>query len=131
MKQMLPFFMFQEGIAEEAMNHYVSVFKDAKIQAIERYGPDGPGEEGTVLRARFMVKDQEFMCIDSHIQHDFTFTPSISMYITCENEEEIDHLYTELKEGGNELMPIGDYGFSQKFAWVNDRFGVSWQLNLK
>ncbi|GAK03963.1 PhnB protein [Geomicrobium sp. JCM 19037] len=107
------------------MNHYVSVFEDAKIQAIERYGPDGPGEEGTVLRARFMVKDQEFMCIDSHIQYDFTFTPSISMYITCENEKEMDHLYTELKEGGNELMPIGDYGFSQKFAWVNDRFGVS------
>jgi len=70
------------------------------------------------------------MCIDSNVEHQFSFTPSFSIYITCDTEEEIDHLYQKLIDGGGALMPIDDYGFSKKFGWLYDRFGVSWQLNL-
>ncbi|HEX4815113.1 MAG TPA: VOC family protein, partial [Nonomuraea sp.] len=64
------------------------------------------------------------------VQHGFTFTPSMSLYVTCDTEEEIDRRYAALVEGGAALMPLGSHGFSRKFGWVNDRFGVSWQLNL-
>ncbi len=60
----------------------------------------------------------------------FTFTPSFSIFVTCNTEEELDNLYEKLGEGRQALMPLGDYGFSKKFGWINDRFGVSWQLNL-
>ncbi len=70
------------------------------------------------------------MCIDSPAAHDFTFTPAISLFVQCENEAEIGRLYAALADQGTELMPLGSYGFSAKFGWVNDRFGVSWQLNL-
>lgn len=82
------------------------------------------------MQATFTLKGQEFMCIDSHVRHQFSFTPSISLFATCDTEEELDTLYHELIEGGQALMPLGDYGFSKKFGWLNDRFGVSWQLNL-
>jgi len=62
--------------------------------------------------------------------HEFTFTPAVSLFVQCEDEAELDRLHAALSEGGGELMPPGDYGFSRKFTWVNDRFGVSWQLNL-
>lgn len=61
--------------------------------------------------------------------HAFNFTPSMSLFVDCENEEEISHLYNALSAGGAVLMPLGNYGFSPRFGWVNDRFGVSWQLN--
>jgi predicted 3-demethylubiquinone-9 3-methyltransferase (glyoxalase superfamily) len=70
------------------------------------------------------------MCIDSTETHPFGFTPAISLYVDCADEGEIDRLYAALEEKGQELMPLGNYGFSTKFGWVNDRFGVSWQLNL-
>ena len=101
------------------------------ITSIVRYGAnEAGGDEGTVMQATFVLKGQEFMCIDSNIEHQFTFTPSFSIFVTCETEEEIDRLYEQLMEGGQALMPIGDYGFSKKFSWLNDKFGVSWQLNL-
>ncbi|MEH7239336.1 VOC family protein [Bacillus sp. JJ1562] len=130
MEKVTPFLMFQEGNAEEAMNFYTSLIEDSGIKNIVRYGANGPGEEGTVMHATFTLKGQEFMCIDSNIKHQFTFTPSFSIYLTCSTEEEIDTIYQKLKEGGGELMPLGNYGFNQKFGWLNDRFGVSWQLNL-
>jgi predicted 3-demethylubiquinone-9 3-methyltransferase (glyoxalase superfamily) len=70
------------------------------------------------------------MCIDSNVTHGFGFTPSISLYVQCETEDEIDRLYAALIEKGEALMPLGSYGFSAKFGWVADRFGVTWQLNL-
>jgi predicted 3-demethylubiquinone-9 3-methyltransferase (glyoxalase superfamily) len=129
MKKISTFLMF-EGNAEEAMNHYVSLIEDSAVTSIARYGPDGPGAEGSVVQASFSLKGQEFMCIDSHVKHAFTFTPSVSLFITCDTEDEIDRLYADLLAGGNALMPIANYGFSQKFGWVNDKFGVSWQVNL-
>jgi predicted 3-demethylubiquinone-9 3-methyltransferase (glyoxalase superfamily) len=129
MQKVTTFLMFQ-GNAEEAITFYVSLFDDAEILDIQRYGPEGPGEEGSVLFATVRLGGQVLMAIDSSIEHDFTFTPSISFYVTCASEDEIDALYEALSEEGKVLMPLGDSPYSAKFGWVADRFGVSWQLNL-
>ena len=128
--QKITTFLMFEGDAEEAMGFYMSLFDDAEIISIMRYGADGPGADGSVQHATFSLGGQRFMCIDSPAKHEFTFTPSMSLYVQCEDEAELDRLYAGLAERGTELMPLGDYGFSAKFGWVNDRFGVSWQLNL-
>jgi predicted 3-demethylubiquinone-9 3-methyltransferase (glyoxalase superfamily) len=128
--QKITTFLMFEGNAEEAMTFYVSLFDDAEVISITRYGTDGPGREGSVQHATFSLAGERFMCIDSPAKHDFTFTPAISLFVQCENEAEIDRLYAALAEQGTELMPLGNHGFSTKFGWVNDRFGVSWQLNL-
>lgn len=130
MGKVLPFLMFQDGKAEEAMNFYTSLVGDSEIKRITRYGANQPGDEGTVMQAVFSLKGQEFMCIDSNVKHQFSFTPSFSIYVVCDSEEELSTLYEKLLEGGQALMPIGDYGFSRKFGWINDKFGVSWQLDL-
>src|SRR3954447_26627547 len=130
MKKVSSFLMFQDDNAEEAMNYYTSLIEDSHITSIVRYGPDESGKEGTVMQATFTLKGQEFMCIDSHVRHQFSFTPSFSIFVTCDTEEELDNLYEKLLIDGQALMPLGDYGFSKKFGWLNDRFGVSWQLNL-
>ena len=124
------FLMFQNGRAEEAIRFYTGLFDDAGIVSMTKYGPEGPGTEGSVQHAVFTLAGQQYMAIDSPIQHGFDFTPSISLWVDCESEEDIDRLYSALLDGGTALMPIGEYGFSQRFGWVNDRFGVSWQLNL-
>jgi predicted 3-demethylubiquinone-9 3-methyltransferase (glyoxalase superfamily) len=124
-----PFLMFQ-GNAEEAMTFYASLFPDGEIIDIVRYGPSQAGAEGSVMKARFTVGGQTVMCIDSPVKHAFTFTPAFSLFVDCESEEDIRRLAAALGEGGVALMPLGSYGFSRQFAWLNDRFGVSWQLNL-
>jgi predicted 3-demethylubiquinone-9 3-methyltransferase (glyoxalase superfamily) len=124
-----PFLMFA-GKAEEAMNFYVSLIPGSEIVDIVRYGPGGPGAAGSVMKAAFSVGGQAVMCVDSWVKHDFTFTPAFSFFVDCDSEAEVDRLSAALSEGGATLMPLGDYGFSRKFAWVNDRYGVSWQLNL-
>jgi predicted 3-demethylubiquinone-9 3-methyltransferase (glyoxalase superfamily) len=128
--QKITTFLMFEGRAEAAIRFYSSLFDDAEIIHITRYGADGPGEEGTVQRATFSLAGQRFMCIDSYVSHDFTFTPAVSLYVQCENEAELDRLFAALADHGSVLMPLGSYGFSTRFGWVNDRFGVSWQLDL-
>jgi predicted 3-demethylubiquinone-9 3-methyltransferase (glyoxalase superfamily) len=64
------------------------------------------------------------------VSHGFTFTPSLSLFVDCESEADLERIFAALSEGGGVLMPLGNYGFSRRFGWVNDRFGVSWQLNL-
>ena len=124
-----PFLMF-EGKAEEAMNFYISLFPNAKILDIKRYGPDQPGTEGSVMKATFFIENQTVLCTDSFVKHGFTFTPAFSFFVDCTSEEELRRIHAALAAGGSELMPLGEYGFSRKFAWINDRYGVSWQLNL-
>lgn len=122
-----------EGKAEEAMTLYTSLFDDSEIVSITKYGSDGPGgpeAEGTVQNAVFSLKGQRYLAFDSYIEHDFSFTPSISLFVECESEEELETLFKNLNEGGEVLMPLDNYGFSTKYGWVNDRFGVSWQLNF-
>ncbi|MFE5218037.1 MULTISPECIES: VOC family protein [unclassified Streptomyces] len=128
--QKITTFLMFEGDAENAMTFYSTLFDDAEIVSIQRYGADGPGKEGSVQHATFSLAGEQFMCIDSPAKHAFGFTPAISLFVQCADEAEIDSLYTALAEQGTELMPLGDYGFSPKFGWINDRFGVSWQLNL-
>jgi predicted 3-demethylubiquinone-9 3-methyltransferase (glyoxalase superfamily) len=133
-KQIAPFLMFT-GAAEEAMTFYTSLFDDGRIVDITRFGTEGGGAEGggtagRVQFARFALAGQEFLCTDSPPVHDFSFTPSFSIWIETESDDEIQRLFSALAEGGSELMPLGEYGFSRRFGWLNDRFGVSWQLNL-
>ncbi len=119
-----------DGKAEEAMDFYISLFENSKILSITRYRSDEAGTERTVVHATLSLGGQEFMCIDSNIKHEFTFTPSMSLYVKCETDEEIDRLFTKLSQGRQVLMPLDRYPFSEKFAWVSDKYGVSWQLNL-
>ena len=129
MQKITTFLMFA-GKAEEAMNFYISLFKDASVTNIIRYGANESGEEGTVMHATFTLSGQEFMCIDSSANHAFGFTPAISLYVKCESDEEIDKLFANLSDGGQIFMPLSAYPFSKKFGWVADKFGVSWQLNI-
>jgi predicted 3-demethylubiquinone-9 3-methyltransferase (glyoxalase superfamily) len=124
-----PFLMF-EGKAEEAMNFYVSLFENSCVTRIKRYGPGEAGPEGTIMQAAFSIAGQAILCIDSPMKHGFTFTPSFSLFVDCGSEEELDMRFNKLSESGQIMMPPANYGFSRKFAWVSDRYGVSWQLNL-
>jgi predicted 3-demethylubiquinone-9 3-methyltransferase (glyoxalase superfamily) len=119
-----------EGHAEEAMNLYASVFDNFKIGHVERYAAGEQGREGTVKLAEFTFADQRFLCIDSPIKHNFTFTPSVSIFVECSDDAEQQRAYAKLSDSGTVLMPLDNYGFSKRFGWVSDRFGVSWQLNL-
>lgn len=137
-KQKISTFLMFNGNAEEAMNFYISQFNGSErseaerseVLSITRYGANEAGKEGTVMHAVFSLNGQVFMCIDSSVQQEFTFTPAMSLYVSCETEGEINRLYAELSEGGKVLMPLAAYPFSEKFCWVEDRYGVSWQLSL-
>ena len=123
------FLMFASQ-AEEAMNFYVSLFPDGAVTGIQRYGPGGPGPDGSVMHASFTLNGQRFMCIDSSMQHEFGFTPAISVFVDCGSEAEVDTLFRKLSDGGKVLMPLDQYPFSRKFAWLADKFGVSLQISL-
>ncbi|MDT3375967.1 VOC family protein [Labrys sp. KNU-23] len=126
-----PFLMFQgQGQADAAMNLYVSLFPDGEILDVERYGAGEMGLPGSIKKARFSIAGQSVMCIDSPVQHNFTFTPSFSFFIDCETSEDLDRLFAALSQDGTVFMALDDYGFSRRFGWVADRFGVSWQINL-
>lgn len=122
-------FLMFEGAAEEAMRFYVSLFSGAEVQHVERW-PDGAPGAGTLKLARATLAGHAVLFSDSPVAHGFTFTPSTSFFVECADAEEQQRAFDRLAEGGNVLMPMGDYGFSERFAWVADRFGVSWQLNL-
>jgi predicted 3-demethylubiquinone-9 3-methyltransferase (glyoxalase superfamily) len=133
MKSITTFLMFcadQHGKAEQAMGFYTSLFKESRIVRIDRYGAGEQGPEGTVKVAAFTLNGKEFMAIDGAGPHAFTFTPAISLFVECESVEEIERVYRSLSDGGMALMELGAYGFSKRFGWVQDKFGVSWQLNL-
>ena len=117
-----PFLMFQ-GRCEEALTFYAATVPETTIVSLDRK-PDGG-----VAMARLSVAGLEIMANDSPPVHDFDFTPSSSIFLSVDAPEEVDRLATALSEGGRALMPPGAYGFSRLFGWVQDRFGVSWQIN--
>jgi predicted 3-demethylubiquinone-9 3-methyltransferase (glyoxalase superfamily) len=119
-----------EGQAEEAITFYVSLIPNSRVIDIKRYGSEAQGKEGSVMTAFFEVGGLTVMCTDSPVSHNFSFTPSSSLFVTCASESELDRLAAALGESGQVLMPIGSYGFSTRFTWLNDRYGVSWQLNV-
>ena len=120
----------QAGKAEEAITFYTSLFTNSHIVSIERYGAGEHEPEGSVKVARFTLNNIEHIALDSALEHKFNFTPSMSLFVECESLNEINTVYQSLVDGGSELMPLDNYGFSQRFGWVNDKYGVSWQLNF-
>ena len=118
-----PFLMFQ-GRCREALDVYAATIPGLTVTMLEA-APDG-----TVARARFAVAGLEVMAFDSPPVHDFGFTPAMSLFLTVEGTNEVDGLAEALMaDGGKPLMPPDAYGFSSRYAWVQDRFGVSWQIN--
>ena len=125
-----PFLMFT-GAAEAAMKFYVSVVPGSRIVSLERFKAGDDGEEGKVKAATFEVAGQPVRCFDTHIDHGFALTPAFSLVIVTPDIEDVERYATRLGEDGAVLMPPDDYGFSRRFAWVRDRFGVAWQINCE
>lgn len=115
MQKITPFLWF-DGKAEEAMNFYVSIFKNSKIVSVSRYGEGGPGPKGTVMTATFQLDGQEFFALNGGPQ--FTFTEAISFFVNCETQQEVDELWEKLSEGGEK----------SRCGWLKDRYGLSWQV---
>jgi predicted 3-demethylubiquinone-9 3-methyltransferase (glyoxalase superfamily) len=108
------------GRAEEAINHYLSIFKDSKMGAIARYGAgQEPDKEGTVMFADFMVEGQWFAAMDSAQEHNFAFNEAISLLVECETQEEIDYFWERLS-----AVPE-----AEQCGWLKDKFGLSWQIS--
>lgn len=124
-----PFLMFQ-GEGSEALDFYQSVLPGFRVDELKRYGPGEQGPEGQIAQARFTVGGQTVRCFDSPVKHAFTFTPAWSFWMDCGSEDEVRRIAEALGAGGGSfLMPVDNYGFSKLFAWVSDRFGVSWQIS--
>lgn len=125
-----PFLTFQGGVGADALALYARVFADYEVVFDQRYGPEGPGPEGTIMAATFRVAGNEVSCADSPVDHDWGFTPAVSLWVEAGDDAELEALFTGLSEGGTVFMPLDGYGFSTRFGWVGDPFGVTWQLNL-
>ncbi|MET0544835.1 MAG: VOC family protein [Caulobacterales bacterium] len=128
-RSVTPFLMFTQGGCEEAIRFYVSLFADSRVDQVT-YFPAGSPMAGTVMLANFTLKGRPYRANDSVGMHAFDFTPSFSNFVECDDAEELDGLFGKLSEGGQVMMPTDNYGFSRRFGWVQDRFNVSWQLNL-
>jgi predicted 3-demethylubiquinone-9 3-methyltransferase (glyoxalase superfamily) len=125
------FLTFQGGAARAALELYREVFNDFELIEIEHYESGDVGPEGTVKVAQFRLGGSEFSCADSPISHEWGFTPAVSLWIDCDDNSELERLFAGLGQDGATFMPLDDYGFSRRFGWVADRFGVTWQLNLR
>ena len=115
MQTITPFLWF-DSQAEEAMNFYVSIFKNSKIGKVTRYGEAGPGPKGTVMSATFQLDGQEFYALNGGPL--FKFTPAISFFVNCETQQEVDELWEKLSAGGRK----------DRCGWLVDKYGVSWQI---
>ena len=115
MQKITPFLWFA-GQAEEAMNFYTSIFRNSKIGTVSRYGDAAPGPAGQVMTASFQLEGQDFLALNGGPQ--FAFTPAISLYVDCQDQEEVDTLWEKLSAGGE----------PGRCGWLKDRFGVSWQI---
>ncbi|UUZ72206.1 VOC family protein [Polaromonas sp. P1(28)-8] len=115
MQKITPFLWFNDQ-AEEAMNFYVSLFRNSKITMLRRYGEEGPGPKGTVMTGTFQLEGQEFMALNGGPH--FSFTPAISLFVNCQTQEEVDELWDKFSEGG----------LTNQCGWLQDKYGVSWQI---
>jgi predicted 3-demethylubiquinone-9 3-methyltransferase (glyoxalase superfamily) len=118
------------GQAREALELYADVFTGFSVKEIKVFGPGEAGAEGTVQRADAELNGHALIFIDSPPVHAFTFTPAMSLFVNYGEERDLVSAFEKLSAGGSIFMPINNYGFSRKFGWCADRFGVSWQLNL-
>jgi predicted 3-demethylubiquinone-9 3-methyltransferase (glyoxalase superfamily) len=115
MQKITPFLWF-DGKAEEAMNFYVSIFKNSRVLSVSRYGDAGPGPKGSVMTATFQLEGQEFVALNGG--PEYKFTPAISFYVNCETQKEVDDLWETLSAGGREVQ----------CGWLQDKYGLSWQI---
>lgn len=115
MQKITPFLWF-DGKAEEAMNFYVSVFKNSRVGRVSRYGDGAPAPKGTVMSASFELEGQEFIALNGGPM--YTFTPAISFFVNCETQQEVDEMWDKLSAGGE----------VQQCGWLKDKYGVSWQI---
>jgi predicted 3-demethylubiquinone-9 3-methyltransferase (glyoxalase superfamily) len=115
MQKITPFLWF-DGNAEEAMNHYVSTFRNSRVVRVSRYGDAGPGPKGSVMSATFELEGQQFYALNGGPH--FKFTPAISLYVDCETQEEVDDLWTKLSADPS----------AEQCGWLKDRYGLSWQI---
>jgi predicted 3-demethylubiquinone-9 3-methyltransferase (glyoxalase superfamily) len=115
MQKIVPFLWF-DGKAEEAMNFYVSIFKNSRVGRVWRYGDAGPGPKGSVMSCTFTLDGQEFFALNGGAQ--YKFTPAISLFVNCETQAEVDELWNRLSAGGRE----------DQCGWLQDKFGLSWQI---
>jgi len=115
--------MFQDGRAREAAEWYVSLVPGSRIERVADNGAGG----ATVY---FTLADRGFIAFDSPIRHGFDFTPSTSIFVRCDDDEEVRSLFDRIASDGAVMMAVGDYGFSSCFGWATDRYGVSWQIGL-
>lgn len=124
MASLAPFVMFQ-GTAAEAVDTYCAVLPDASAEVVQHDGAGAP------QLWRLEVAGQEIMVLDSPAVHDFDLTPSLSFYLTCDTAGEVERLFAALAEDGRVMMPLDTYPFAERYAWVVDRFGLSWQIRTK
>src|SRR5215468_7213731 len=115
MQKITPFLWFDNN-AEEAMNFYVSIFKNSKVIKVARYGDAGPGPKGSVMSATFQLDGQEFVALNGGPH--FKFTEAISFVVNCETQQEVDEFWKKLSEGGEE----------SRCGWLKDKYGLSWQI---
>ncbi len=127
MQKITPFLWF-DADAEQAAKFYVSLFKGSKITAKTLYGAAGPMPKGTVMTVAFELAGQGFTALNGG--RVFAFTPAISFFVGCETKAELDALWKKLIDGGSALMELGAYPFAERYGWVQDRYGLSWQLIL-
>jgi predicted 3-demethylubiquinone-9 3-methyltransferase (glyoxalase superfamily) len=113
--------MFQDGRAREAAEWYVSLVPGSAIGRVTDNGAGG----ATVY---FTLAERDFIAFDSPVQHGFGFTPSVSIFVRCDDEEQVRALFAQIAADGDVKMPVDDYGFSSCFGWATDRYGVSWQI---
>ena len=117
MQQKITTFLTFEDQAEEAIRFYTSIFPDSRIVSEQRYGPAGPGPEGSLMTASFELAGQEFMALNGG--SSFSFAQGISLFVDCEDQADVDGYWEKLTADGGEPGPCG---------WLTDRFGVSWQI---
>ena len=115
-RQKITTFLWFDGNAEEAANHYTSIFKNSKVLNVARYGDAGPGPKGAVMTVTFQLEGQEFIALNGGPQ--FKFTEAISLLVNCDTQKEIDELWSKLSAGGQE----------SQCGWLKDKFGLSWQV---
>jgi predicted 3-demethylubiquinone-9 3-methyltransferase (glyoxalase superfamily) len=115
--QKITTFLWFDDNAEEAMNFYVSIFKNAKILAVSRYGDAGPGPKGAVMTGVFQLEGQQCMALNGGPH--FKFTEAISLLVSCTTQDEVDDLWSKFLAGG---------GTPGQCGWLKDKFGLSWQI---
>jgi len=128
MQKITPFLCFNKQ-AEEVANYYCSIFKNSKTLNVVHYGDAGPGPKGSVLTVQFQLEGQEFVILNGG-PSEFKFNPAISFLVNCNSTNEVNELWYKLSEDGKILMGLDKYPFSERYGWLEDKYGVSWQLYL-